>query len=506
MRVSLISEGAYPHSFGGVSVWCDQLVRRSTSVEFSLVSLVATGNEPAVWQLPENVTGLTTIPLWGPAAPRRARLSRSARAEFRPLLWDLLRCLLTERDATAEPRFGQVLRRLFDFAQREDLSAALAGEDALTILTRAWSEPWSDAGVPVATLSDASTALALLDHSLRPLAHPPESTEVVHCVANGLAVLPALAARWTHGSALLLTEHGVYLRERYLGYRRGPYRWPVKALHLAFLRLLCAHAYREAALVAPGNVYNRSWEQRLGADPAIIRTIYNGVDPAQFAKVENEPPVPTISWAGRIDPIKDLHTLIRAFAVVRRAVPEVRLRLFGAAPAGAEGYLQSCRDLAAELGVADAVGFEGRVEQIRDAYAAGGVVVLSSISEGFPYTLIEAMTCGRACVATDVGGVSEALGDTGRLVPPRDPEAMAAACLELLGDAELRGRLGAEARERALANFTVDRAIGTFGEVYAGLTRGHPRPVPPPPVTASDVPAPGHHPTSLSTRELVSVR
>ena len=68
----------------------------------------------------------------------------------------------------------------------------------------------------------------------------------------------------------------------------------------------------------PGNVYNRSWEQRLGADPAIIRTIYNGVDPAQFAKVENEPPVPTISWAGRIDPIKDLHTLLRAFAVVRR--------------------------------------------------------------------------------------------------------------------------------------------------------------------------------------------
>ena len=141
-------------------------------------------------------------------------MSRGLGDVYKRQLWDLLRCLLTERDASAEPRFGQVLRRMFDFAQREDLSAALAGEDALTILTRAWSEPWSDAGVPVATLSDASTALALLDHSLRPLAHPPESTEVVHCVANGLAVLPALAARWTHGSALLLTEHGVYLRGR----------------------------------------------------------------------------------------------------------------------------------------------------------------------------------------------------------------------------------------------------------------------------------------------------
>ena len=120
MRVSLISEGAYPHSFGGVSVWCDQLVRRSTSVDFTLVSLVATGNEQPVWQLPENVTGLTTIPLWGPAAPRRSRLSRSARSEFRPLLWDLLRCLLAERDPSAEARFGQVLRLLFDFAQFQE--------------------------------------------------------------------------------------------------------------------------------------------------------------------------------------------------------------------------------------------------------------------------------------------------------------------------------------------------------------------------------------------------
>ena len=180
MRVSLISEGAYPHSFGGVSVWCDQLVRRSTSVDFTLVSLVATGSEQPVWQLPENVTGLTTIPLWGPAAPRRSRLSRSARSEFRPLLWDLLRCLLAERDPGAEQRFGQVLQLLFDFAQREDLSAALGSEDAFAVLTRAWSEPWSELGTPVTTLSDAGTALALLDHSLRPLAHPPEDTEVVH--------------------------------------------------------------------------------------------------------------------------------------------------------------------------------------------------------------------------------------------------------------------------------------------------------------------------------------
>src|SRR6202045_1433233 len=103
-------------------------------------------------------------------------------------------------------------------------------------------------------------------------------------------------------------------------------------------------------------------------------------------------------------------------------MPAARLRMFGSPPSGRDSYLQRCRALAAELGIDKAAVFEGRVENIRDAYQAGSIVVLCSVSEGFPYSLIEAMTCGRACVATDVGGVTEALGDTGLVVAPRNPE------------------------------------------------------------------------------------
>jgi glycosyltransferase involved in cell wall biosynthesis len=179
-----------------------------------------------------------------------------------------------------------------------------------------------------------------------------------------------------------------------------------------------------------------------------------------------------ISWAGRVDPVKDLETLLFAFALVHRQMPEARLRMFGSPPPGQEAYLERCRALAAELGIAGVATFEGRVEQIRDAYDAGQVVVLCSISEGFPYTLIEAMTCGRPCVATDVGGVSEAVTDTGMIVPPRSPEALAQACLTLLQDAGLRRRLGAAARMRALEYFTVDRAISAFDEIYTFVGTG----------------------------------
>jgi polysaccharide biosynthesis protein PelF len=201
------------------------------------------------------------------------------------------------------------------------------------------------------------------------------------------------------------------------------------------------------------------------------------VDPAHFPALEGEPEVPTISWLGRIDPIKDLETLLRAFAIVAGELPGSRLRLFGSPPPGGEAYLQRCRSLAASIGIGEAVAFEGRVDNVRDAYAAGNIVVLSSVSEGFPYSLIEAMTCGRACVATNVGGVTEAVGDTGIVVPPRSPALMAQACLALLRDSELRHRLGMAARTRALENFTVDAAISAFDEIYGFLGRHRPLPV-----------------------------
>ncbi|MFQ6271581.1 GT4 family glycosyltransferase PelF [Kutzneria viridogrisea] len=472
MDVALMTEGTYPHSFGGVSVWCDQLVRGMPDYDFHVVALVGgTVNQPA-WELPRNVASVTPVPLWG-AVPAGRTPGRQARRAFRPLIRDFFDTLLDPTDA-GQQWFGLVLRELFEYGQRYDLTAALRGEHTVRALSDAWQDGWLDGEATAPTVFDALTAVELLEHSLRPLAIPPVRAEVSHCVANGLAALPALAAKWTYGTPLLLTEHGIYLRERYLGYRGGPYRWPVKALHLAFLRKLCTQAYLEAGMIAPGNIYNKRWEERLGAEPTAIRTVYNGVDPADFPAVDSEPEVPTVSWAGRVDPIKDLETLLRAFALVHKRLPEARLRLFGGTPKGGEGYLNRCKDLAAQLGIGEVATFEGRVEEIRDAYAAGHVVVLSSISEGFPYTVIEAMTSARACVATDVGGVCEAVGDTGLVVPPRDPEAMAKACLDLLTDNDLRHRLGQAARTRALEYFTVDQAIGTFDELYATLARKYP--------------------------------
>src|SRR5258708_13396242 len=97
MDVALIGEGTYPHQFGGVSVWCDQLVRGMTDYDFLLVALVATGAEPVRWTLPDNVTSVTAVPLWGrppaaPTSPRRGR--RRSRPVDCPPLPQLIEVLL----------------------------------------------------------------------------------------------------------------------------------------------------------------------------------------------------------------------------------------------------------------------------------------------------------------------------------------------------------------------------------------------------------------------------
>ncbi|WP_416964461.1 GT4 family glycosyltransferase PelF [Streptomyces sp. Agncl-13] len=466
-HVTMLTEGTYPHVHGGVSTWCDQLVKGMPEVDFHILSLTGSGREPVTWELPSNAYRHTSVPTWGPRPGRRNHgLYGTARRRF---VDSYERFLLSFLDPEAHCDFGENLYDLAQLARDGRLSAALRTETALRSLMWIWTMPHLATAAARPTVHDALTATDLLEHALRPLGVRIPEDCVAHAVSSGLATLPALAAKKLDGVPFLLTEHGIYLRERYLGYRRDGQRWPVKAFMLGFYRELNSHGYKAADLITPCNQYNRRWEERGGADADKIRTVYNGVDPAAFPHAGPEPEIPTLSWCGRVDPIKDLETLLRAYASVRAEMPETRLRLFGPVPAGGEAYRTRLEKLAAELGVTDGVTFEGRISEVWRAYAAGHVVMLSSISEGFPFSIIEAMSCGRTTVSTDVGGVSEAVGDTGLVVPPREPEKMAAAALTLLRDDERRLKLGELSRQRVIERFTLRRSVDNFRTIYQEL-------------------------------------
>ena len=307
------------------------------------------------------------------------------------------------------------------------------------------------------SLADLTAVFQWLHHWLFPLARPLPEVDVVHATMAGICTIVAAVAKVEHGAGFLAP------RARDLPARVLPGAAAVARLAVSKARQAALRPARDDARlhladrVAPCCDYNRRWE----CGPARPGPRKHRVLRARPGSLAFAPPVdagaPAVAWAGRIDPLKDVETLLRASALVVAARPDARFRLFGSAPTGEEGYLARCLALHRGLGLEAAVTFEGFAEETSRAFEDADVVVLSSISEGFPYSTLEAMFCGRAIVATAVGGMAEQIGRAGVLVRPRDPDALAGAILRLLSDRRLRLRLGRAARARAESSFTLAR-------------------------------------------------
>ncbi|GIH06889.1 lipopolysaccharide glycosyltransferase, putative [Rhizocola hellebori] len=479
MRVALINEGTYPYVQGGVSTWCDQLVRGLSEVTWHLVTIVGPATVKPVVQLSDNVASLTPVPIWDASkAPRRRRDDAAARmctgmlgesSGHAQLFREALRELAMMRRDERRRGCGDCLANAATCVRHGLIGRhPLLGVPLAELLLDAWAQAQAGgADLPRLTLREADEAAVLIEHAVRPLAAVLPPVDVCHANANGLSSLVALAAKWRFRVPFLMTEHGVYLRERYLS--AGDLSAGVKVALLRFHRALARLAYAEADLIAPVSGFNQRWEERHGADPARIAVIPNGIDPQRFPPLPEEPAVPTISWVGRIDPLKDLETLIQAMAVVRERLPNAQLHLAGPVPAGNEDYARLCYSLVAQLGLDASVNFAGPVSSSREAFQAGHVAALSSISEGMPYTVMEAMMCARPTISTDVGGVAEMVGDAGLVVPPRDPVAFGNACLRLLCDPGLRSDLARRGRDRALELFTLNRCLDAYRQRYGSL-------------------------------------
>ena len=243
---------------------------------------------------------------------------------------------------------------------------------------------------------------------------------------------------------------------------------------LAIAELCGAVTYEHADVIAPVCAWNTRWERRLGADDEMLVPICNGVDVDAFTprdKPRTSPGYgrPTVVAAARIFPLKDVETMIRAAAVTRAAIPDVLFLVYGSLTADPD-YVARCRTLIDELDLADTFVLAGLAPDPTEIFNQGDIGVLSSVSEAFPYTVLEALACARPVAATDVGGVSEMLAGWGILVPPRDAAALGRACAELLADPQRRALLGRRGRERVLARFRSSMVVDRYAGLYDQLT------------------------------------
>ena len=293
----------------------------------------------------------------------------------------------------------------------------------------------------------------------------------------GECILPGLAAKLHDGAGLVFSEHGVYLREVYLREATDDGSLFLKLLKIGFALRTSEMAHAVSDQISTCCDYNQRW--KYGNWPSRVQTIHYGLD-ATAANGAQPPSArrPVITWLGRFDPLKDIETLLRAASIVHRQRPDAVFRLYGSATPDAAAYYTQMLALRRELGLDQAVELPGYTSDPQRAYGDADIVVLTSISEGFPYATLEAMACGRPVVATAVGGLPEQLGGCGVLVQPQSPELLAAALLDLIDDPAARARLGAAARERVRTTFSLEQKNRLHLDAYLAAVANADVPVP----------------------------
>ena len=227
------------------------------------------------------------------------------------------------------------------------------------------------------------------------------------------------------------------------------------------------------AVTAVSNFIAVEARENLGVNQE-IKVIPNFVDSKKFAptpykedKIRDGRDV-VITHISNFRPVKRIQDLVYAMRIVTKEVPDARLVLVGNGP-----ERHKIERLVDRLDLGKHVDFTGFRSDISHLLGCTDVVVLCSETESTPLTLLEGMSCGLPVVATEVGGIPEIVenGVNGYLVPPKHPEAIAEKILELNADPKLRRRLGGAARERILDQYTIERIVGQYVDVYEEISQ-----------------------------------
>lgn len=468
MKVCIVAEGCYPYVVGGVSSWIHSMIRSFPKTEFIVLSIVSDRSQSGkfAYELPENVSAVYEAYLddydWGhgPKSGRRTKLNDKE--------YSALRSIVLNQDVDWETLFELFQKGRFSI---DDL---LMGADFLHIVQECYNLRYPHIVFSdfLWTMRSIYLPLFLILRTELPQA------DIYHCVATGYAGVLGSMAKHFYRSGLLISEHGIYTREREeellkAGWVSGIY----KNIWIDQFRKMSQLAYTYADTVTSLYAHARELQIELGcpADKTMITP--NGIDVDRFADIpgkrDEDKGFINIGAVLRVTPIKDVKTMIRAFAFAKEEAPDLKLWIMGPTDED-EQYAKECFELVEALGVQDVV-FTGRID-VREYLGRMDFTILTSISEGQPLTILESYSAHKPVIATDVGncreliyGIDDGCGTAGILTHIMNTAELKEAMVELARSPRKRKEMGENGYRRVGRRYRIQMMKQKYEDIYEDI-------------------------------------
>ncbi|MBQ7161392.1 MAG: GT4 family glycosyltransferase PelF [Clostridia bacterium] len=463
MRVCIVTEGCYPYVVGGVSGWINSLIKAFPGLEFSVLSIVPDRSFRGkfVYELPENVVEVSEVYLndldWADKKSRKPISSRE---------YASLRSLVMSKNVDWEGVFD------FFISKDRSMNDLLMGSDFFNIVSELYDKEYPE----IAFTDFLWTLRSVYLPMFQALNSELPKADIYHCVATGYAGILGCISQYKYGGGLILSEHGIYTREREEELIKADWVQGIyKNIWIEQFKKMSQVVYDRAQKVISLFEHARELQIELGCPEEKTMVIPNGVEPDLFRDIpgkDPDDPYVNIGALVRITPIKDIKSLIQAFSIAKKKAPSLKLWIMGP-DSEDEQYARECYDYVDYLNVEDIV-FTGRINT-RDYIGKMDATILTSISEGQPLTILESYAAGKPAIATDVGNCrgliygeqGDTLGDAGILTHVMNTEEIADAMVQIAVNKPRAARMGEVGYRRVMSKYL----IKDMRAAYAGLYR-----------------------------------
>ena len=462
MKICLILEGSYPFVRGGVTKWVNDMIHSMPENEFIIWAIGDKEEKSGKYlvELPSNIISVQEAFI---DTALKQRIRRNSNLKLSPeqknAVSQLIRCETPDLN---------ILLDTFKTKRINPIELFMS-EEFLEIIKEFCTDQFPFAGFSDLFWTVRSMFLPLLYLIGQPM---PEA-DLYHSCSTGYAGALGALASIRYDKPYVVTEHGIYTREREEEILRADWVLPTfKELWISMFYMFSRFAYQQANCVTSLFQHAAVIQEDLGCPPEKISVIGNGINVEEFTHIKPKENNGWIDIAAivRIAPIKDIKTMIYSFSQMKQEYKNVRLHILGAVDD--EQYYEECLSLIDYLNVHDII-FPGFVD-IKKYLENIDFTLLTSLSEGQPYAIIESMAAGLPLVSTDVGSCRELIeggdfdrfGPAGICVTPMHQSELLEAMIEMYENRSLRKKMSSAGKQRVSTFYNLKRMVNNYQKIY----------------------------------------